>query len=88
MVIFGLGPFPALVPCGVPSASTTALMAPALLAVIPSNDNRSSSSRRSRTPQVNVPWAPPSCKAKLIARQLTGETGFVPKPEKLSCFAK
>src|SRR5262245_16071135 len=50
-----------------PSASTTALMLPAPVAVIPSKVSRSSSSKRSSTPQVKAPWLPPPCSARLIA---------------------
>src|SRR5262245_31567557 len=48
-----------------PWASTTAFMAPALVALMPSISNRGSFSRRSRTPQVKAPWAPPPCSARL-----------------------
>ena len=50
-----------------PSASTTALMLPAPVAVIPSKVRRSSSSKRSSTPQVKALWLPPPCSARLIA---------------------
>src|SRR5260221_4817958 len=40
-------------------------MAPAEVAEMPSNSNRSSASNRSSTPQVKAPWAPPPCKARL-----------------------
>src|SRR5277367_2066559 len=49
-----------------PSASRTALTEPALVAVIPSKVRRSSSSRRSSTPQVKALWLPPPWSAKLI----------------------
>ena len=42
-----------------PSANRTALMQPVLVALTPSNTNRSSSSRRSSTPQVKALWQPP-----------------------------
>src|SRR5262245_43590646 len=48
-----------------PWASTTAFMAPALVALMPSISNRGSFRRRSRTPQVKAPWAPPPCSARL-----------------------
>src|SRR6516225_4433215 len=50
-----------------PSASKTALKLPALVAVTPSKVRRSSSRRRSSTPQVKALWLPPPCRAKLIA---------------------
>jgi hypothetical protein len=49
-----------------PSASTAAFIAPELVALTPSTIIRRSSSRRSRTPQVNAPCAPPPCSARLI----------------------
>src|ERR1700674_3264681 len=48
-----------------PSASTTAFIAPALVPLMPSNSICSPSSRRSSTPQVNAPWEPPPCRARL-----------------------
>src|SRR5579885_2497462 len=41
-------------------------MAPALVALMPSRARRSSSSRRSSTPQVKAPCAPPPCSARLM----------------------
>src|SRR5271156_1401970 len=49
-----------------PQANTAALTAPALAALMPSNAMRSSSSKRSRTPHVKAPCAPPPCRARLI----------------------
>src|SRR6516164_2111653 len=54
-------------PSAKPSASRTALKLPALVAVTPSKVRRSSSRRRSSTPQVKALWLPPPCRAKLIA---------------------
>src|SRR6516165_4926894 len=55
-----------------PYAMTAAFMAPALVAQIPSNEIRSSSSRRSRTPHVKAPCAPPPCKARLTVLAVVG----------------
>ena len=46
---------PSRPPAASPSASKTALTPPALVAVMPSKPMRSSSSRRSSTPQVKAP---------------------------------
>src|SRR5205085_3509779 len=40
-------------------------MEPALVALMPSKAMPSSSRRRSSTPQVKAPWAPPPCRARL-----------------------
>src|SRR5271155_4200859 len=53
-------------PSARPPANMAALIAPALAALMPSNAMRSSSSNRSRTPQVKAPCAPPPCRARLI----------------------
>src|SRR4051794_31905812 len=50
-------------PLASPAASRTALMAPALAPLTASNSRSSSSRRRSSTPQVKAPKAPPPCKA-------------------------
>src|SRR5829696_2367506 len=47
---------------------TVAFMAPALVALMPSNSIVSSSSRRSSTPQVKAPCAPPPWRARLMVR--------------------
>src|SRR4051812_34172561 len=47
---------------------TVAFMAPALVALMPSNAIVSSSSRRSSTPQVKAPCAPPPWRARLMVR--------------------
>src|SRR5215204_1525096 len=47
---------------------TVAFMAPALVALMPSNCRLSSSSRRSSTPQVKAPCAPPPWRARLMVR--------------------
>src|SRR6478752_1238549 len=47
-----------------PSTSTAAFMAPAEVPEMPSMPSQGSSSRRSSTPQVNAPCAPPPCSAK------------------------
>src|SRR5947209_12015483 len=39
-------------------------MAPALVALMPSNSIRPSSMIRSSTPQAKAPWAPPPCRAR------------------------
>ena len=49
-----------------PAARAAAFIAPALVALMPSIPRRSSSSRRSSTPQVKAPCAPPPCRARLI----------------------
>src|SRR5262245_47552631 len=49
-----------------PSASITALSAPAEVPEMPSISSRSSSSRWSSTPHVKAPCAPPPCSARLI----------------------
>src|SRR5215472_9006947 len=48
-------------PAASPSAITTAFIAPAEVPETPSKRSHDSSSRRSRTPQVNAPCAPPPC---------------------------
>src|SRR5262249_54016914 len=53
-----------------PAASATALMAPALVALMVPSSIASSSSRRSSTPQVKAPCAPPPSSARL--RYLVG----------------
>src|SRR5712671_4898530 len=62
-------------PVAIPDASTVAFIAPALVALMPSIPMRSSSSRRSRTPQVKAPCAPPPCKARLRGLVLTFGVG-------------
>src|SRR5215831_6763369 len=47
-----------------PSTSTAAFIAPAEVPEMPSIRSHGSSSRRSRTPQVKAPCAPPPCSAK------------------------
>jgi hypothetical protein len=47
-----------------PSTSTAAFIAPAEVPEMPSMPSQGSSSRRSSTPQVNAPCAPPPCSAK------------------------
>src|SRR3954454_8867762 len=47
---------------------TVAFMAPALVALMPSNSIVSSSRRRSSTPQVKAPCAPPPWRARLMVR--------------------
>ena len=69
-----------------PCASTIALTAPALDAVIPSNARRLSSRRRSSTPQVKAPWLPPPCNARLtvLVAGTSGTTlplGFAARPD-------
>ena len=51
-----------------PLASATALTAPALVPLRPSRPMRPSASRASSTPQVNAPWEPPPCRARLSMR--------------------
>ncbi len=46
-------------PLAMPAATTAAFIAPAEVPEIPSIVSQSSSSSRSRTPQVNAPCAPP-----------------------------
>src|SRR5262249_16856899 len=60
-----------------PSASMTALTAPADAPEMPSIPIRPSSSSWSSTPQVKAPWAPPPCSARLIglARPLLARAG-------------
>ena len=60
-----------------PSASITALMAPADAPEMPSISSRPSSSRWSSTPQVKAPWAPPPCSARLMRLLLCGLRRFV-----------
>ena len=50
-----------------PQARTVALIAPALVALMPSNAMRFSSSRRSSTPQAKAPCAPPPWSARLTS---------------------
>src|SRR6185437_6021535 len=52
-----------------PCASTAALIAPALVPLMPSMRSWPSSSRRSSTPQVKAPCAPPPCSARLTVRR-------------------
>src|SRR5271169_2192 len=63
-----------------PQASTAALIALALAALMPSNVMCSSSSRRSMTPQVKAPCAPPPCRARLISlgspREVVASSGL------------
>jgi hypothetical protein len=66
---------PARPPVAMPDANTVAFIAPALVALTPSISMRSSSSRRSRTPQVKAPCAPPPCKARLRGLVLTFGVG-------------
>ena len=63
-----------------PEANTVAFIAPALVALMPSNPMRSSSSRRSRTPQVKAPCAPPPCRARLMNLVSPFEVGVVSGP--------
>ena len=46
------------------TAITAAFIAPAEVPEMPSKLSQGSSSRRSSTPQVNAPWAPPPCSAR------------------------
>jgi len=57
---------PSRPPLTQPWASTTAFIAPALLPLRPSKCTRGSASKASSTPQVNAPWAPPPCSARLM----------------------
>src|SRR5215211_5010376 len=59
---------PSRPPTVMPWAITVAFMAPALVALMPSNSIVSSSSRRSSTPQVKAPCAPPPWRARLMVR--------------------
>ena len=59
---------PARPPSASPAASATALTAPALVALIQPMSSVSSSSRRSSTPQVKAPCAPPPSSARLRRR--------------------
>src|SRR5258708_39689671 len=54
-------------------------MAPALVALTPSILIRSSSSRRSSTPQVKAPCAPPPCSARLTVRAPPAGAVAVPR---------
>jgi hypothetical protein len=64
-----------------PCASASAFIAPALAPLTPSKPRFSSSSRRSRTPQVNAPRAPPPCRARFRVRRLNGEARCELKPD-------
>ena len=66
-----------------PWARTTAFMAPALVPLTPSKPIRPSSRSWSSTPQVNAPWAPPPCKARLTVCWLD-----LPKSKSASCISK
>jgi hypothetical protein len=55
---------PSRPPLSQPSASSTALRAPALLPLTPSKWMLGSANSASSTPQVNAPWAPPPCRAR------------------------
>ena len=55
---------PSAPPAAWPSASTAAFIAPAEVPEMASISSQGSSSRRSSTPQVKAPWAPPPCKAR------------------------
>ena len=58
---------PARSPSARPAASATALTAPALVALIQPMSSVSSSSRRSSTPQVKAPCAPPPSERQIEA---------------------
>src|SRR6478752_4930722 len=61
-----------------PSASMTALTAPADAPDMPSIVSRPSSSRWSSTPQVNAPSAPPPCSARLMRLPAFGFSDLSP----------
>src|SRR5262245_35671578 len=55
---------PSAPPCAWPATRTAAFIAPAEVPEIPSMRSHGSSSRRSSTPHVKAPCAPPPCSAK------------------------